>query len=130
MMLADDTNSMIKCGVMIAPVTDWILYDSIYTERFMGSYMDNYDGYVQASLIRKAKQLKGKQFLLIHGTRDDNVHYQNSMQFAKVLERNDILFRQMSYPDEDHGLKSVQPHFYHTIQNFLEDCFEKTTTEQ
>lgn len=61
----------------------------------MGSYVDNYNGYVQASLIKKAKKLKDKQFLLIHGTRDDNVHYQNSMLFAKVLERNDIMFRQM-----------------------------------
>lgn len=126
MMLAEDVNNTIKCGVMIAPVTDWILYDSIYTERFMGSIVDNYNGYVQASLIKKAKLLKDKQFLLIHGTRDDNVHYQNSMLFAKVLERNDIMFRQMSYPDEDHGLKSVQPHFYHTIQYFFEECFAKT----
>lgn len=69
----------------------------MYTERYMGAptESDNFVGYVNSSLNRIAIGLRNKMFFLIHGTRDDNVHYQNSMFLARVLERNDILFRQM-----------------------------------
>ncbi|XP_054283690.1 venom dipeptidyl peptidase 4-like isoform X1 [Macrosteles quadrilineatus] len=123
MMLTGDHEHRIKCGVSIAPVTDWVYYDSIYTERFMQTYEENLQGYMRASLLNRSSKLKEKEFFLIHGTKDDNVHYQNSMQLAKLLARSDIPFRQMTYPDEDHALKFVQPHFYHAIEDFLDECF-------
>ncbi|XP_050306538.1 venom dipeptidyl peptidase 4 isoform X1 [Anthonomus grandis grandis] len=126
MALATDTENIFKCGISVAPVTDWALYDSIYTERFMGlPNEDNYEGYVQAQLLTKYAGLKNKEYFLIHGTFDDNVHYQQSMMWAKVLERNDVLFRQLSYTDEDHSLNSVRPHLYHSLENFLDECFAK-----
>uniref|UniRef100_A0A1B6HM76 Venom dipeptidyl peptidase 4 n=1 Tax=Homalodisca liturata TaxID=320908 RepID=A0A1B6HM76_9HEMI len=128
MMLADDAENRIKCGVSIAPVTDWVYYDSIYTERFMQTFEENLNGYMQASLLNRSSKLKNKEFFLIHGTKDDNVHYQNSMQLAKLLARNDIPFRQMTYPDEDHALKFVQPHFYHAIEDFLDECLFETSS--
>ncbi|KAH1014110.1 hypothetical protein HUJ04_003005 [Dendroctonus ponderosae] len=99
--------------------------DSIYTERFMGlpTTSDNLEGYENAQLLKKYAGLKNKDYFLIHGTFDDNVHYQQSMMWAKVLERNDILFRQISYTDEDHSLSSVRPHLYHSLENFLNECF-------
>uniref|UniRef100_A0A1B6DL67 Venom dipeptidyl peptidase 4 n=1 Tax=Clastoptera arizonana TaxID=38151 RepID=A0A1B6DL67_9HEMI len=131
MMLAKDTTNTVKCGIMVAPVTDWLLYDSMYTERYMGAPTeeDNADGYYNSSLSRHAFGLKDKMFFLIHGTQDDNVHYQNSMLLAKVLQQNDILFRQMTYTDEDHSLRFVYPHFYHSIQQFFDECFDKNERE-
>lgn len=123
MALATDTEGVFKCGISVAPVTDWALYDSIYTERFMDMPQRNGDGYKNAQLFNKYKGLKDKQYFLIHGTYDDNVHYQQSMLWAKVLEQNDILFRQLSYPDEDHSLIGVRHHFYHSLENFLDECF-------
>lgn len=125
MALATDTEDVLKCGISVAPVTDWALYDSIYTERFMGlpTSTDNLQGYENAQLLTKYAGLKDKDYFLIHGTFDDNVHYQQSMMWAKMLERNDILFRQLSYTDEDHSLSSVRPHLYHSLESFLNECF-------
>ncbi|KAF5295430.1 hypothetical protein FQA39_LY13091 [Lamprigera yunnana] len=125
MALAEDKDGVFKCGISVAPVTDWTLYDSIYTERFMGlpTPEDNRFGYDNAKLVEKYEGLRDKKYFLIHGTLDDNVHYQQSMLLSKVLEQNDILFRQMSYPDEDHSLGSVRPHLYHSLEQFLDECF-------
>ncbi|GJQ80872.1 hypothetical protein Trydic_g14131 [Trypoxylus dichotomus] len=123
--LATDKENVFKCGMSVAPVTDWTLYDSIYTERFMGlpTGDDNIEGYENAKLLNKYEGIRDKQYFLIHGTFDDNVHYQQSMLWSKVLEHQDIMFRQQSYPDEDHGLGSVRPHLYHSLENFLDECF-------
>lgn len=73
--------------------------DSIYTERYMSLPIatDNENGYERGNLINKAKNIKSNSYYLIHGTFDDNVHYQHSLLFVKELERNDILFRQQVY---------------------------------
>ncbi|XP_072401301.1 venom dipeptidyl peptidase 4 [Diabrotica undecimpunctata] len=128
MALAKDTEGIFKCAISVAPVTDWTLYDSIYTERYMGlpTLSDNLEGYQKAQLLRNYEGIRNKKYFLIHGTHDDNVHYQQSMLWSKILEFNDILFRQQSYPDEDHSLGSVRPHLYHTLESFLDDCFIKT----
>ncbi|XP_034934341.1 venom dipeptidyl peptidase 4 isoform X2 [Chelonus insularis] len=125
MSLAMDQEGIFKCGMSVAPVTDWTLYDSVYTERFMGLPIttDNFHGYEQAQLLNKAANIKSNSYYLIHGTLDDNVHYQQSLLLAKVLEQKDILFRQQTYTDEDHGIGSARLHLYHSMENFLDDCF-------
>ncbi|XP_046809114.1 venom dipeptidyl peptidase 4 isoform X2 [Lucilia cuprina] len=123
MALANDEKHVFRCAASIAPVTDWTYYDSIYTERYMGLPTVNELGYAASRLSTKATQLKGKKFLLVHGTLDDNVHYQQAMILAKNLERHDILFKQISYPDEDHALAGVRPHLYHSLDRFFGDCF-------
>jgi dipeptidyl-peptidase-4 len=75
-----------KLGIIGAPVVDWRLYDSVYTERLMGLPEDNPDGYASASPLRAAADLSGK-LLLIHGTLDRNVHLQNTVQFIDALQR-------------------------------------------
>lgn len=123
MALAQDKGGVFKCGISVAPVTDWILYDSIYTERFMGLPQVNPEAYYKAQLMNKYEGLRDKMYYLIHGTLDDNVHYQQSMLWSRVLEEQDILFRQQSYSDEDHSLASVRPHLYHSLERFLDECF-------
>lgn len=83
---------------------------------------DNLLGYDRGLLLNKCDNLRNKMYFLIHGTMDDNVHYQQSLMLANVLEHKDIMFRQLSYTDEDHGLVSVRPHLYHNLENFLNDC--------
>ncbi|HKX30470.1 MAG TPA: S9 family peptidase, partial [Blastocatellia bacterium] len=75
-----------KVGISGAPVTDWQLYDTIYTERYMGTPQNNPEGYAKSSVVKAAKNLSGK-LLLIHGTIDDNVHLQNSIQFMYELQK-------------------------------------------
>lgn len=94
-----------KMGISGAPVTDWKNYDAIYTERYMGLPQDNPDGYASTSVLYdKAKQLHGK-LLLIHGTIDDNVHLNNTIQFAKELQYAGKQFEMMMYPSNRHSVK-------------------------
>ncbi|KAL2712951.1 venom dipeptidyl peptidase 4 isoform X2 [Vespula squamosa] len=129
MSLAMDFNGVFKCGMSVAPVTDWALYDSIYTERFMGlpTIADNLQGYEKGQLLNKVDNIKTKMYYLIHGTLDDNVHYQQSLMLAKVLEQKDILFRQQTYTDEDHGILQSRTHLYHSLENFLDECFQTSS---
>jgi dipeptidyl-peptidase-4 len=92
-----------KIGIAGAPVTDWRLYDSIYTERTMGTPQNNHEGYDKTSVVKAAKNLSGK-LLLIHGPIDDNVHLQNSMQFIYELEKAGKQFQFMVYPKSRHGV--------------------------
>lgn len=92
-----------KIGIAGAPVTDWRLYDTIYTERFMGTPQNNPEGYDKTSVVKAAKNLSGK-LLLIHGVIDDNVHMQNSMQFIYELQRAGKQFEFMVYPRSRHGV--------------------------
>jgi len=99
--------------------------DSIYTERLMGlpTPEDNLDGYNRSDISRRAEGIRGKKYMLIHGTGDDNVHYQQALVLAKSLEHKDILFEQVTYTDEAHSLENVSPHLYHTIDKFWCECF-------
>ena len=101
-------------------------YDTLYTERYMSTPADNPAGYNASTPLWGLGRLKGKKYLVIHGTHDDNVHYQQSMLLAAALEEKDVLFRQQSYPDQDHGIGDYRRHLYHTLTQFLmEDCFKK-----
>ncbi len=92
-----------KMAIAVAPVTNWRFYDSIYTERYMQTPQENASGYDTNSPINFADKLKGN-FLLIHGTADDNVHFQNSMQFIEALVQANKQFDWAVYPDKNHGI--------------------------
>ncbi len=92
-----------KMAIAVAPVTNWRFYDSIYTERYMQTPQENASGYDTNSPINFADKLKGN-FLLIHGTADDNVHFQNSMQFVEALVQANKQFDWAVYPDKNHGI--------------------------
>ena len=94
-----------KMGISGAPVTDWKNYDAIYTERYMGLPKDNPEGYKSTSVLNnKAKDLHGK-LLLIHGTIDDNVHLNNTIQFVKELQYAGKQFELMLYPSNRHAVR-------------------------
>jgi dipeptidyl-peptidase 4 len=109
-----------KAGIAGGSVTDWRLYDSIYTERYMGTPQKNPEGYQKSSVLAAAKDLHGK-LLLIHGMIDDNVHMQNTIQFAYELQKADKQFQLMLYPKSRHGV--VDPylvkHMRSLMTNFL-----------
>ena len=95
--------SVFKAAIAVAPVTNWRYYDSIYTERYMGLPKDNGEGYDDNSPINHVSDLKGN-YLLVHGTADDNVHYQNSAEMVNALVRANKQFDQFAYPDRNHGI--------------------------
>jgi dipeptidyl-peptidase-4 len=108
-------------GIAGGSVTDWRDYDSIYTERFLGLPQDNPDGYRESSPRFAAANLKGK-LLLIHGTMDENVHMQNTLQFARELQLADKPFELMLYPKTRHGVReaALRRHMNRLIFDFLD----------
>ncbi|KAL4217252.1 Inactive dipeptidyl peptidase 10 [Mactra antiquata] len=120
-----------KCGLAVAPVTDWRYYDSVYTERYMGlpTARDNLGAYNAANVSKLAKKFKSARFMLIHGTADDNAHFQNSAQLMKALTEEDVYFRSQIYPDENHFLDggNTRTHLYNTMEDFILQCYGKPT---
>jgi dipeptidyl-peptidase 4 len=92
-----------KMGIAVAPVTNWRYYDNIYTERFMRTPQENASGYDDNSPINFVKNIKGNYFL-IHGSGDDNVHYQNAMEMITSLVNANVQFDLFIYPNKDHGI--------------------------
>jgi len=89
-----------------APVTDWRLYDTIYTERYMDTPQNNPEGYEKTSVVEAAEKLHGR-LLLVHGVIDDNVHVQNTYQLMEALQRADRDFDVMVYPQSRHGIGAM-----------------------
>lgn len=109
-----------KTTIAVAPVTSWRYYDTIYTERYLRTPQENPEGYDDNSPINFADQLKGN-FLLVHGTADDNVHFQNSVMFSEALIQANKAFDQAYYPNKNHGISggntSIQ--LYTKLTNFV-----------
>jgi dipeptidyl-peptidase-4 len=106
-----------KAGIAVAPVTSWRNYDSIYTERYMGLPKDDPQGYGDSDLAKAAKDLHGA-LLLVHGTSDDNVHFQNSIQVINAFINADKQFRLMVYPNKTHGIAgpAARTHLFEMMQ--------------
>ena len=115
-------NDTFKMAIAVAPVTNWRFYDSIYTERYMQTPQENASGYDNNSPINHVEKLKGK-FLLIHGSGDDNVHVQNSMQMMAALIQANKQFDSQIYPDKNHGIYGgmTRIQLYNKMTNFIKD---------
>jgi dipeptidyl-peptidase 4 len=111
-----------KGTIAVAPVTNWKYYDNIYTERFMRTPKENKSGYEDNAPINHIDKIKGR-FLLIHGTADDNVHYQNSMELTKELVKKNIPFDMMSYPNKNHGIGggNTRLHLYSKVWKWMQE---------
>jgi dipeptidyl-peptidase-4 len=109
-------------GIAGGPVTDWRLYDSVYTERFMGMPSRNERGYADTAPRRAASALHGR-LLLVHGAIDDNVHPQNTLQFAHELQKAGKPFRMMLYPKSRHGVTDLAQlrHLRGLMLDFIEE---------
>ena len=109
-----------KVGIAVAPVTTWRYYDTIYTERYLQTPQENPQGYDENSPINFTDLMKGK-YLLIHGTADDNVHYQNAVEMAEALIQKNKEFEFMTYPDKNHGIYggNTRLHLYQKMTDFI-----------
>ena len=115
-------NDVFKMAIAVAPVTNWRFYDSVYTERYMQTPQENASGYDDNSPINHVSKLKGK-FLLIHGSGDDNVHVQNSMQMMEALIQANKQFDSEIYPDNNHGIYggNTRIQLYNKMTNFIKE---------
>lgn len=115
-------NGLFKMGISVAPVTNWRFYDTIYTERFLKLPKDNASGYDDNSPIFFADGLKG-EYLLIHGTGDDNVHVQNSIEFIDALILANKEFETFFYPNRNHGIYGgiTRYHLFKKMTDFVEE---------
>lgn len=103
-------NDIFKTAISVAPVTHWKYYDNVYTERYMGLPAENREGYAKSSPITYVDSLKGN-FLLIHGTADDNVHFQNTLALSKALTEANKVFEMQVYTDKDHSIRGGNTSF-------------------
>ncbi|MCF1190858.1 S9 family peptidase [Mangrovimonas sp. AS39] len=128
-------NDVFKMAIAVAPVTSWRFYDSVYTERYMTTPSENPKGYDENSPLSHVDKLKG-DFLLIHGSADDNVHLQNTMRMVEALIQADKQFEWMIYPDKNHGIYggNTRLHLYKKMSHFIDktlgDKIQKEDLEQ
>jgi dipeptidyl-peptidase-4 len=120
-MLLAKASDEIAAGVAVAPVTDWSLYDTFYTERYLDTPQHNADGYLLSSPLHWADGVK-KPLLLMHGMADDNVLFTNSTQLMAALQQHGTHFDLMTYPGGKHGLSTpeMKKHAYHEIADFFD----------
>lgn len=120
LMSMSDGSGAFKAGVAIAAPSDWRFYDTVYTERFMRTPKENAEGYDAGSAIKRAPQLKGS-LLLIHGTADDNVHYQNCAEYSEALVQAGIQFDMQVYTNRNHGIfgGKTREHLMNQVANFF-----------
>lgn len=112
-----------KTGVAVAAVSNQLVYDNIYQERYMGLPQENMQDFIDGSPVTYAKNLQGN-LLLIHGTADDNVHYQSAEILINELIKQNKQFQMMSYPNRSHGInegENTRKHLYSTITKFIMD---------
>ncbi|GCF01531.1 hypothetical protein ZYGM_001457 [Zygosaccharomyces mellis] len=114
--LEKDAGAHFKYGISVAPVTDWRFYDSVYTERYMHTPQENFAGYEQSSVHNVTAIAQAKRFLLMHGTGDDNVHFQNSLKILDLLDLNEVENYDVHvFPDSDHSIR------YHNANKIVWD---------
>lgn len=113
-------NGIFAAGVAIAPVTDWRYYDTVYAERFMRTPQQNMSGYDNGSPIKLVNKLQGN-LLLIHGSADDNVHFQNTMDYSAALVKANKQFDMFVFTDKDHSIRgaSNRTYLYNKVIRFL-----------
>ena len=117
-------------GLSVAPVTNQRNYDTIYQERYMGLPDENAEAYREGSPITYAPNLRGK-LLVVHGTGDDNVHYQNTEQLVNALVRANKEFTMMAYPNRSHGIyegAGTSRHLYSLLTRYLHENLPAGTT--
>lgn len=106
----EEGNEFFKIAISIAPVTNWIWYDNIYTERYMQTPLENKEGYLSYNPILNASKIKGK-LLLVHGTADDNVQIQHTYELMSVLNNKNIPYESLIYPDKNHSISGGNTRF-------------------
>lgn len=122
-------SDVFKAAIAVAPVTSWRFYDDIYTERYMRTPQENPTGYDENAPMNFTNRIKGK-FLIIHGTADDNVHFQNSVEMVEAMVQNNIPFESAYYPNKNHGIYggNTSYHIWSKMTNWLMQNLRDNTT--
>lgn len=122
LMSMSEGTPVFKCGVAVAPVTDWRYYDAPYTERFMRQPKENSDGYLESSAAARINKLHGK-LLLVHGIDDDNVFFSNSTTYIDALINAGVDFDMQIYPGKDHSItgSAHRKHLFNRILRFFDE---------
>jgi len=137
--LQRDTRGIVDCGVSVAPITDWKYFDTAYTERYMQKPQDKLTSYNGVSLLLNTTTFEKRSildktsirispnYLLIHGTADDLIHYQHSAEFSRQLVKRGVTFRSMAYTDADNMMtgQGTLQHMYAMMTNFFLENFEE-----
>ena len=121
----------VNIRVQRAPVPDQRLYDSIYQERYSGLLQDHEEGYRLGSPITFASQLEGR-LLIVHGTGDDNVHYQGTERLINELVKHNRLFEMLAYPNRQHGIRKgegTELHLHSTMTRYFEEYLKTRAAE-
>ncbi|KAM9844637.1 A-type potassium channel modulatory protein DPP6-like [Aulostomus maculatus] len=126
MLLSSKEFTQLKCGTAVSPITDFELYVSAFSERYLGSKTDS-QVYTMANLEHRAGHLLDKQYLIIHPTADEKVHFQHTAKFINHLISQKANYTLQIYPDEGHFLHSsgTQQHLSQSLVNFFEECFRE-----
>ena len=121
LMSMSEGRPVFRCGIAIAPPTNWRYYDTIYTERYMRTPNENQAGYDQVNPIARASQLSGA-LLICHGLADDNVHYQNTAEYVETLVQADKDFQQLVYTNRNHSIRggNTRNHLFRQCMNFFD----------
>lgn len=126
-------NEVFSAAISVAPVTSWRYYDNIYTERYMRTPQENPKGYDDNSPINHTDKIKGK-YLIIHGTADDNVHFQNATQMISALVKSNIDFESAYYPNKNHGisgqLDNTTFHLWSKMTNWIMENMGNENTQK
>nr|XP_039258810.1 dipeptidyl peptidase 4-like [Styela clava] len=125
--MSEDENILFRCGLSVAPVTDWMTYHNFYTERYMGLPKENGIGYNKSTVFQKLHNIGKHYFVLIHGTSDENVHFLHSARLSKALIDEDIDFSAYFAGDEPHRFDrgaNAYGHHYKLLTHHLKSCFE------
>lgn len=133
-----DDDSLVKCSASVAPVTDWMFYDSVYTERYMRmpreSSITDRLRYEAASIVNSPSEILRRigsvDYLLMHGTADDNVHFLHTAQLMKVLQRESIPFDMFVFPDQAHSIAHSHNMVYQKLTHHFTMCFDNINNNQ
>ncbi|KAL0966144.1 hypothetical protein UPYG_G00291470 [Umbra pygmaea] len=124
-MLLSSEDSQLKCGAAVSPITDFELYASAFSERYLGTPKIDSRVYTMAGLAHRAGRFMDRKYLIIHPTADEKVHFQHSAKFISHLINEKANYSLQIYPDEGHFLHTVgtQQHLSQSLVNFFEECF-------
>uniref|UniRef100_A0A7N5ZQR2 A-type potassium channel modulatory protein DPP6 n=1 Tax=Anabas testudineus TaxID=64144 RepID=A0A7N5ZQR2_ANATE len=124
-LLVSGEDSPVKCGAVLSPITDFELYASAFSERYLGLPKPDPRAYTMANLAHRASQFMDKKFLIIHPTADEKVHFQHTAKFIAQLINEKANYTLQIYPDEGHFIHSeaTRQHLSQSLVNFFEECF-------
>ncbi|XP_039280543.1 inactive dipeptidyl peptidase 10 isoform X2 [Nilaparvata lugens] len=129
-MVLSSQPKIFKCGIAVSPITDWLYYNSAFTERILGSPSENFKGYVEADATEKSKNIPSGSFFIIHGLADISAPYQHSVALDHALTTAGVMFRYQSYADQGHDLRGVREHVYSTMEEYWTECLSLEEDEQ